>query len=58
MTNMSDLHHFYTDFDGSRQYKMKRFIQMNKLSDLHHIYIDLDGFDEVRSINLYKLKFS
>ena len=58
MTNMSDLRHFYTDFDGSRQYKMKRFIQMNKLSNLRHFYTDFDVFGEARSINLYKLKFS
>ncbi len=56
MTNMSDLRHFYTDFDGSRQCKMKRIMQMNILPNLLHIFTDFDGFDKARSINLYFIK--
>jgi len=53
---MSDLGNIFTDFGGSRQYKMRRFIETNNLSDLLHIFTDFDGFDKVRSINLYKNK--
>ena len=55
---MSVLRYIQTDFDGSRQCKMKIIMQMYNLSVLRYIYTDFDGFDKARSINLYLIKIS